>query len=775
MIICLTLLKLFILNRIHEHRVHSSKRGTLNFDKAQRQKNILELLEKIEKSSLTVKDYFKSHQTPISLPQYYRVKKRYAQQGVAGIEDRRQAGNARKIDPLKVELLRGVLTYNRHLTSESLKNELLEKWEIDLDKSRIDQFRRQFNLTRLKTETTEQETVQFAGIEVFSALAQHIGILDCWKETIQRRMNQVKHSESFDDRNGYSKGDHVYARRKNGTFSPRYNRINKIRKMKFASITDKIKDKNLSRLSLYHTKEDVLNRKNLALMLLPLATNNGASRSLNKPLGNALGYACGYNYKNATIDKYLRELKYLQVSTDLIECNAKFWSHFWKQYDSADYKIACYYIDGNVKPLWSSKRCRKGKVTMLGRVMNCLEQVVIHDGYGHPIYFSTFSGHADLGNYALKSMEQLDELLRDGQKTHSKKSKCTRALVIDGGGNSVQTLRAFSKSDYHYITILDTNQIGPRKFKHLSPTELYQYGKASLTDCRIELPDSKETGYIFESRAIRVHWDNGKECCLVTSISGKIFNASEVVKAYFDRWPFCEKQYAMMKASACFYKVVGYGKKKVSDEKMIERINKYRPDLDRLKEELKIPLSQITTKQQELPSLFGQENQLKEKSKIKDGKRIQSKKDREALETCQRQIRKIERAIKKIEEPYKAKFATLRKKSKEYARIQNKQTVYHVDVELDQLLTSFRLSFANLLAFLAKEILDDMPVEMNTLVQSILFLSGTIKQYPDRRKISINRNEKDSKFMDTLLTGLQKLNSLNIRHSSGVIYEFELT
>ena len=774
MIFCLTLLQFVALYKLHGHGAHSSKRGTLKFDKAQRQEKILELFESIEKSDLTVKDYFASHQTPISLPQYYRVKKRYTQQGTAGIEDRRQDGNARKLDPQKVELLRGVLTYNRHLTSESLKHELQEKWEIKLDTSRIDQFRRQFDLTRLKIETTEQETAQFAGIEVFSALAQHIGLLDCWKKAILGRMDQVKQTESFDDRDGHSKGEYVYARRKNGTFSPRYNRLNKIRKMKFASITDKIKDKNFARLSLYQTNEDVLNRKNLALLLLPLATNNGASRSLNKPLGNALGYACGYNYKNATIDKYLRELKYLQVSTDLIECNAKFWSHFWKQYDLNDYKIACYYIDGNVKPLWSSKRCRKGKVTMLGRVMNCLEQVVIHDGYGHPIYFRTFSGHADLGNYALKSMEQLDELLDDGQNKRAKKSRCTRALIIDGGGNSVQTLRAFSKSDYHYITILDTNQIGQRKFKHLCATERYQYGKAALTECRIELLDSKDIGYIYESRAILVRWDNGKECCLVTSISDKILNASEVVKAYFDRWPFCEKQYAMMKASVCFYKVVGYGKKLVDDDKMIDKAAKFKSDLKQLKEDLKLPLAHIATKQQELPPLLEKENKLQEKSKIKVGKRLQSQRNREAFEGCQRQIRKIEREIKKIEEPYKAKFAALRKKSKEYARIQNKQEVYHVDVELDQLLTSFRLSFANLLAFLAKEILDDIPVEMNTLVQSILFLSGTIEQFSDRRKININRNEKDPKFMDMLSRGMQKLNNLNIQHSSGATYEFNL-
>ncbi len=772
MIFCLTLLKFIAL--IERNGAHSSKRGTLNFDKSQRQREILELFESLEKSSQTIKGYFDSHRTPISLPQYYRVKKRYGQQGLAGIEDRRQAGNARKLAPQKVELLRGVLTYNRHLTSEALKHELHERFEIELDISRIDQFRRQFDLTRLKIKTVEQGTAQFAGIEVFAALARYIGILDCWKKTIKRRMDQVRNTESFDDRDGHCKGDHVYARRRNGTFSPRYNRLKKVRRMKFASVADKVKDKNFSRLSLYHANEGVLDRKNLALLLLPLATNNGASRNLDKPLGNALEYACGYNYKNATIDKYLRELKYLQVSEDLIECNAMFWSRFWKRYDVADYKVACYYIDGNVKPLWSSKRCRKGKVTMLGRVMNCLEQVVVHDGYGHPIYFRTFSGNADLGNWALKSMEQLDSLLNEGQKTRSRKSGCTRALIIDGGGNSVRTLRAFSKSEHHYVTILDTNQIQERKFKHPSPAEAYRYGEASLTDCRIELLDSAETGYIYESRAIRVRWDNGKECCLVTSISGKVFDASEVVKAYFDRWPLCEKQYAMMKASVCFHKVVGYGKKLVDDEKMIERIDKCESVLESLKEELKIPLSRIAVKQEELQLLFEEETGLKEKSRVKDGKRIQSRKNRETLNACQRRINKIQREIKKTEEPCKARFAVLRKKSKEYSRIQNKREVYHVDVELDQLLTSFRLSFANLLAFLAKEILGDLSVEMNTLVQSILFLSGTVEQFPDRRRINIDRNEKDPKFMDTLSRGLQKLNRLKIRHSSGAMYEFAL-
>ena len=750
------------------------KGGHLISDKAKREEEILKVFKRVEKSDLSAKDYFATNQTPISLPQYYRLRKRYDQQGVDGLKDQRQSGNARKVNPQQVELLRGILTYNRHLTSESLKQELQSKWGIGLDKSRIDQFRRQFNLSRIKPKAVNREIAQFAGIEIFSALANHVGILEHWAVTIQQRLNQVKQTELYKDRSSRDTGDHIYARRRDGTFSPRYNRLNKVRKMKFASIDDKVRDKDFSRLSLYQTKEASLNRKNLALLLLPLVTNNGASRSIDKPLGNALRYACGYNYKNATIDKYLRELKYLQVSTELINCNARFWSNFWKQYDSADHKVACYYIDGNVKPLWSSKRCRKGKAPMLGRVMNCLEQVVIHDGFGRPIYFRTFSGHADLQSHALQSMEQLGEFLNEGQKVRPNNSRCNRALILDGGGNSVQTLRAFSKSDYHYITILDTNQIHERKFKDLSSIERYRYGKASLNDCRIELVDSKEPGYIYESRAVHVHWDNGRECCLVTSIPQNIFDASEVVKAYFDRWPFCEKQYAMMKAAVCFYQVVGYGKKYVSDENMIDRIKKHQTALQQLQHELRTPLSQITVNEQKLQMLFEKERQLKEKSKIKDGKRIQSLRNQEALKTCQRDIGKIQREIKKIEEPFEKQFAALRKKSKEFARIQGKQKVYHVDVELDQLLTSFRLTLANLLAFLAKEILDDMHVEMSTLIQSILFLSGTIEQFPDYRKVSINKNEKDPKFMEKLSKGLAKLNALKIRHPSNAIYEFTL-
>jgi hypothetical protein len=50
----------------------------------------------------------------------------------------------------------------------------------------------------------------------------------------------------------------------------------------------------------------------------------------------------------------------------------------------------------------------------------------------------------------------------------------------------------------------------------------------------------------------------------------------------------------MMKAAVCFYQVVGYGKKQVDDIKMLERINEYQTVIQQLKQELEVPISQIT-------------------------------------------------------------------------------------------------------------------------------------------------------------------------------------
>ena len=97
--------------------------------------------------------------------------------------------------------------------------------------------------------------------------------------------------------------------------------------------------------------------------------------------------------------------------------------------------MLCYYIDGNTKAVWSSKRVKKNKVTMLGRVMGCLEHVFIHDCFGRPVYFETYSGHAPCGEYALELLEKVEEAI---EEVPGSRASVRRVLVMDGASSSLR-------------------------------------------------------------------------------------------------------------------------------------------------------------------------------------------------------------------------------------------------------------------------------------------------------------------------------------------------
>ena len=113
-------------------------------------------------------------------------------------------------------------------------------------------------------------------------------------------------------------------------------------------------------------------------------------------------------------------------------------------------------------------------------------------------------------------------------------------------------MRELSGLDYHFITILDSNQINDRKIKSVSEKKRYDFGDAYLVDCTIELEDSNDKGYIFETRAVQVYWDNGRTSVLITNLSEEIFTTDNVVKSYFNRWPAQELNLDILKTVSIF-------------------------------------------------------------------------------------------------------------------------------------------------------------------------------------------------------------------------------
>jgi hypothetical protein len=78
-------------------------------------------------------------------------------------------------------------------------------------------------------------------------------------------------------------------------------------------------------MSLFQAGELVLERKCLGILSLPLITLNGTTRSANMPPGNAMEHYCGYNYQHGTLDKFLRELKYIGIPDRLLREQVSFW------------------------------------------------------------------------------------------------------------------------------------------------------------------------------------------------------------------------------------------------------------------------------------------------------------------------------------------------------------------------------------------------------------------------------------------------------------------
>ena len=70
--------------------------------------------------------------------------------------------------------------------------------------------------------------------------------------------------------------------------------------------------------------EKTISRYTLALLCLPLVTANGKTSRVNRVKGNDLGFLCEYNYKDASLNRFIGELKYLKISDQLITATAKF-------------------------------------------------------------------------------------------------------------------------------------------------------------------------------------------------------------------------------------------------------------------------------------------------------------------------------------------------------------------------------------------------------------------------------------------------------------------
>lgn len=737
-------------------------------------------MKRIEQSPLTIAIFFDQHKVPFSQPRYFVYKRALKHHGSEGIKDNRTLGRNRKITDEIKGFLKGYFKNSDGCKLELLQGEIKENFDANVSLSVLSKVIKAMGCSHIlkngrpKLEKLKEPGINsLGGFELIVATAYHLGWPQRVEKIISGEVKKLKKRKIFSDNCDTLD---LKGRKKNGTFTKKYNARKDVRTTRFQSVSSKRPKKNFQSMNIVSDTAKTVERKNLAMLALPVITMNGSVRTVDTALGQALVHICGFNYKQRTLTKYLAELKYLEISTMLLKDLTSFWKETWGEatFDAMTGSLLCYYIDGNTKALWSS-RVKKNKVTMLGRVMGCLEQVFIHDNLGNPIYFETHAGQAPSGEYVLSIFEKVEDAIFE--VPHSR-TVVNRAIVMDGGHNSVSTLRAFARQNkYYYITTLDDNQWTDRNlFVSKGRPQCYKHGNAILSEVVIELKDSKQNNYLIKSRGIKIDWLNTKKkTVLLTNLPRNLVDADDVTYSYFRRWPCEELKFKESKSAVSLHRVAGYGKIKIDDIKVLEKQKKSEEIVNMLEEMLRIPLEQISKLEKKRAGLVIKENSIKMKSTITAGVRAVPTNLRDLFHSYGKEIGKIEREIKKTEDEYKKEFKKLKKHKREWQRLQGKEQVYKMDVELDQIVTFYRVGLANIYAYFIKHFLGGESTSMMMLLNRMIHLQGKVTEDDNTRHIELRNNKKDPSMMKNLQSLIPKINDLKIKGVNNKIMKFSLS
>ena len=228
-----------------------------------------------------------------------------------------------------------------------------------------------------------------------------------------------------------------------------------------------------------------------------------------------------------------------------------------------------------------------------------------------------------------------------------------------------------------------------------------------------------------------------------------------------------------MKEGVNLRRVVGYGKKLVDNIKVLEKIKLLRGQINELERELEAPLNEIRGIEKDLQSRISEERIYREKSTVVNGERTLSEHDAEILKRVQKEINSLKRRIKKIEKSHEKPFKSLKKKKTELARIIDKKKIYRVDVELDRIMTCFKISFANICSYLLDECFGGEKMTLERLFETIFDLCGKVRVEGDQRDVFIQRNPKQEYIIRKLESAFDVINRMGIEDTNGCKYKFK--
>ena len=578
------------------------------------------------------------------------------------------------------------------------------------------------------------------------------------------------------------------ARDGKGRFTPVYNeacpRMDPRLGGRFESVAVRRQRKDLRAMRVVQESMETRYRKNLALTLLPIVVEGPRWSELAHWRGGYLESLIGIDYQPSTLDKYARELKYAGVNDDAMLAMAGFWlGHEGTVTDPATGAVILY-ADAAVKPIHTHHFTRCAKVSRNGRVMPAVSTVTLQSGAGTSLLFRSISGNASVAREAIKLLESYTAIAGPGQ--------ARRMIVMDRESHGVALFRELAASGWLYVIPLRKNVVGEKaNFEGLGDWVPYLATGDEVRDGWLTLNDSKDRRNPLKVRVVaRRRRRTGKVSWYATNADAAEFSPADIVRLYFDRWPCQEHVYRDASGTVGLEVQHGYGKARVANVAVIDRIERLDGQMRRLtactvdwKAEIEATNAQVADLTEAVDILapwLDEETQWVDAA-VSRGEAgtaefamrytnlVQIRHHLSAT-TADRQVAMSQAATTQA----RVEEATSRVKSlaAERAAHERNRTIFTVDTVLDELMTAYKLNFLNLVNVLRRDHLDTT-METETLIRAVLTLPGERRITADTETIRIYPHKRDPAAMEAVEKATASLNKRDLRRGTRAL-RFEL-
>ncbi len=533
------------------------------------------------------------------------------------------------------------------------------------------------------------------------------------------------------------------ARDARGRFTAAYNKANlKPEGAKlgpaFRSVLEKRKEVRLEARRLAREGRETIQRKCQAVLMLPLLTDGGRTVQVDDYRAHqGLAELCGHGYAGETLGRFLRDGKYLCAGSPLMAWHTGFWMAREPRPDGGGPPAAfMLYVDGSNKPLWTRHFTKAGKVSANGRVMPCLDRVLVHTGTGTPVYMQTFSGHVGLVKQVASALDAVEKQVGTGWEA-------SRLVVMDAEACSVGLFRAFAAATpkRDLITMLKRS-LAPALsgYRDLSAFEPYRAGD-EVADGFVTLRDSKDKT-THELRAVIVRRTRaGQTSVLITSVGREELSAREVADAYFKRWVRQELRFKTFGA-ANFKAVAGYGKQLVTNVAVVTELDKLPARRQKLEKRIAATEEVVGTAYAALKAARTAVKKAETRRTKQDG-RVAAALFADAPDpdvVCDRvdaviaerdDLTEAKAAAEAAQAEHRAAVlklddlrAELPKLDAKQALLESRKEIFAADTELDQILGVFKLGFVLLCEVALREFFGELNISLPTFMRQILTLPG---------------------------------------------------